>query len=109
MSRTGGTRGGGRPAPWLAWQVHARAERDRRDRERRARHGDQLGRRVVGAQVRSWAAPEAHVVRGGTRQALQGLQPCRPPKVLGPSRKIFFSSKRKKKKKICQTALPFPL
>ena len=45
----------------------------------------------------------------GTRQALQGLQPCRPPKVLGPSRKIFFSSKRKKKKKICQTALPFPL
>ena len=45
----------------------------------------------------------------GTRQALQGLQDCRPPKVLGALQEFFFSSKQKKKKKFCETALPFPL
>ena len=41
-------------------------------------------------------------------QALQGLHPLVPPKVPGALSDFFFSSE-KRKKKFCQTALPFSL
>ena len=74
----------------------------RRAREGTGRMGD-WG--ACGCVQVSWA--EKRQARAW--QALQGLQPLVPPKVPGPLSDFFFLSGEKKKKKICQDPLPFPL